>query len=264
MTEITNPLDFEDFKNENGITYWWASDLARMLGYPNLKSFHKVIDRATKAFLSLGIPHYENIIPVINDNEQDFKLTRCGCHVVALNGDPKKPEVAKAQAYFIEKAAQFELLNHGSRELERIVVRGELAEGNKTLAAVAKKAGVECYAFFQDAGYRGLYNRSSGELKASRGLSSSENLADYMGRTELAANLFRTTQTEERIKTRNVKGQAELEKTHYEVGREVRDMVQKNTGKSPEEFPIEIKIPQLKSEIKQGFKKMIKSDTKKK
>lgn len=264
MQEIANSIDFEDFKNQNGITYWWASDLLVMLGYKDMKSFHKVLDRATKAFVSLGIPHYENIIPFIKNEIQDFKLTRFACYITVMNGDPKNPEIAKAQAYFAEQTRKFELFIQSGNELDRMLIREELTEGNKALAGIAKKAGVENYAFFQDAGYRGLYNQAAWQLKQARSLTDKDNLADYMGRAELAANLFRITQTEERIKTRNVTGQTNLENTHFAVGREVRDIVQKNTGRSPEEFEIEKKIPQIKKELKQGYNKMLKADNKKK
>ncbi|GHS98887.1 hypothetical protein FACS189421_08300 [Bacteroidia bacterium] len=166
-------LTFEDFKNENGITYWWASDLMQMLGYPNMKSFQKVLDRATKAFVSLNIPHYDNILAqqrVIDGiTTQDFKLTRFACYLTVMNGDPKKKEVAQAQSYFAQQTI--------------------------------------------------IYNMASWELEKRRGVKKGK-LMDYMGRTELAANLFRITQTEERIKNKGIFGQDNLEQTHYQVGKE--------------------------------------------
>ncbi|GHT41106.1 hypothetical protein FACS189437_07600 [Bacteroidia bacterium] len=187
-------LTFEDFKNENGITYWWASDLMQMLGYPNMKSFQKVLDRATKAFVSLNIPHYDNILAqqrVIDGiTTQDFKLTRFACYLTVMNGDPKKKEVAQAQSYFAQQTRKM----------------------------------------------------------------------DYMGRTELAANLFRITQTEERIKNKGITGQDNLEQTHYQVGKEVRKIVQENVGKAPENLPQAKQLPEVKKELKEGYKKMRKED----
>lgn len=271
MSELPNniqPLTFEDFKNENGITYWWATDLMKMLGYKDMKSFQNVLDRTTKAFVSLNIPHFENIIHQMHDiNGEiviDFKMTRFACYLAVMNGDPKKQEVAIAQAYFAQQTRKFELYIQDQNELDRLMIRDELVEGQKSLASAAQKAGVENFASFQDAGYRGLYNMASWQLKSKRGLDKKENLADYMGRTELAANLFRVTQTEERIKNQNIKGQSRLEDTHYEVGQEVRAIVRKNTGVNPENLSQEKMLPEVKKGIKKGYKNMLKEDNKKK
>ena len=259
-------LSFEDFKQENGITYWWASDLMKMLGYPNMKSFQKVLDRATKAFVSLNIPHYENIVAVQRENEgeftQDFKLTRFACYMVVMNGDPKKTEVAQAQVYFAQQTRKFELYIENNQEIDRILIREELTEGNKSLNSVVKNAGIKDYARFTNAGYLGMYNMPSWKLEQKRGVKKGK-LMDNMGRTELAANLFRVTQTEERIKNKGIKGQVNLEQTHYNVGKEVRDIIQKNVGKSPENLPQEKQLPEVKKNLKDGYKKMLKEDSKK-
>ena len=258
---------FEDFKNENGLTYWWASDLMRMLGYAEMKSFQKVLDRATKALVSLNIPHYENIIAEQRDvgghKVQDFRLTRFACYICAMNADPKKVEVAEAQAYFATQTRKFELYLENNEQIDRLLIREELTEGNKSLASAAKRAGVVNYAVFQDAGCLGLYNMHTWELKGKRKLSKKDNLADYMGRTELAANLFRVTQTEERIKNKGVTGQQNLQQTHFDVGKEVRAIVQKNTGKNPENLEQEKRLPEVRRELKQGYKKMLKQDNRK-
>lgn len=259
-------LTFEDFKQENGIVYWWASDLMNMLGYSNMKSFQNVLDRATKAFVALNIPHYDNIIAKSRMTEsgqtfQDFKLTRFACYLCVMNGDPKKTEVAKAQVYFAEQTRKFELYLESNREIDRLIVRDELSDGNKALSSVAKRAGVENYAKFMDAGYLGMYNQNKWKLAKKRGVDS-QKLMDYMGRTELAANLFRVTQTEERIKNKNIQGQANLEQTHYDIGKEVREIIRKNMDILPENFQQEKKIPEVKKELKEGYKKMKNQDKK--
>jgi DNA-damage-inducible protein D len=259
-------LTFEDFKNENGITYWWASDLMQMLGYQTMQSFKNVLNRATKAFVSLNIDHYENIIPAERkfDNgqiTQDFKLTRFACYIVVMNGDPKKVLVAEAQSYFAQQTRKFELYLQSSNDIDRLLIRDELIEGNKSLSSVINKAGVTDFAKFQNAGYRGMYNMNNWELAKKRGVEKTK-LMDYMGRTELAANLFRITQTEERIKNRSITGQTLLEKTHYQVGREVRKIVEENTGRTPEYLPQEKQLPDVKKELKQGYKKMCAADKK--
>ncbi|AWI26817.1 BRO family protein [Flavobacterium pallidum] len=267
MGDIIETTSFEDFKNENGVTYWWASDLMVMLGYKDLKSFQKVLDRATKAFVSLNISHYDNIICVSRDIDgkdcQDFKLTRFACYLAVMNGDPKKEEVAKAQAYFAEQTRKFEVFIGNNQQMERMLIRDELADGNKSLASVAKHAGVTDYAIFQNAGYLGMYNMESWKLEKSRKVEKGK-LMDYMGRTELAANLFRVTQTEERIKNKNITGQKNLESTHFEVGKEVRQIIIKNVGKRPENLPLEKKLGDVKKELKDGHKKMLKIDAPKK
>lgn len=256
-------LTFEDFKNKNGITFWWASEVMVMLGYTDIKAFIKVLDRVTKAFVSLSIPHYENIIAVkreIDGKEvQDFKLTRFACYMAAMNGDVKKIEVAQAQVYFAEQTRRFELYVQGCNEIDRLLIREELTDGNKSLAGVAKSALVSDYARFQNAGYLGMYNMESWKLARQRGIEKTK-LFDGMGRAELAANLFRVTMTEEQIKSRNIKGQAHLEQTHYQVGKEVRDMVIRNTGVSPEKLPQEKALPEVKKELKSGYRKMKKLD----
>jgi DNA-damage-inducible protein D len=129
-----------------------------MLGYPDMKSFQKVIDRATKAMISLNINHYENIIATNINEKQDFRLTRFACYLIAMNGDPKKTEVATAQAYFVNQARQFELYLESQNEIERIISREEFADGYKLLSSTAKQAGVVDYARFTNAGYLGMYN----------------------------------------------------------------------------------------------------------
>lgn len=268
ITENTNENPtFEDFKNENGLTYWWASDLMKMLGYPNMKSFQKVLDRATKAFVSLNIPHYDNILAnqreIDGQTVQDFKLTRFACYMTVMNGDPKKVEVAEAQSYFAQQTRKFELFIQDHTEIDRLLIREELTEGNKSLSSVAKNAGVVNYANFQNAGYLGMYNMKSWQLEKRRGVKKGK-LMDNMGRTELAANLFRLTQTEERIKNKKVRGQANLEQTHFQVGKEVRNIIKQNVGKLPENLPQEKQLPDVKKELKKGYRNMKSEDSKKK
>lgn len=239
-------LTFEDFKHQNGMIYWWASEFMLMLGYDDMKSFRKVIDRATKAFMSLGIDHYENIVLVHRENGiDDYKLTRFACYLVAMNADPKKPQVAQAQAYFAVQTRNFEVYVQSNNDIDRMLIREEIKEGNKSLASIANQAGVEDYARFTNAGYRGMYNMFNVTLANRRGVEK-EKLFETMGRTELAANLFRMTQTEERIKTQHIKGQQLLEDTHFQVGREVREMVYRNTGRNPEDLPQEKRLPDVK------------------
>lgn len=257
----SNEMTFEDFKNQNGITFWWATEYMVMLGYKTFASFQKTIDRATKAFMSLGIDHYDNIIRVDRDGHPDYKLTRFACYLIAMNGDPKKTEVAAAQAYFAAQTRKFEVYVENNTDIERVLIRDEIKEGNKSLSSAAKDAGVEDYAKFTNAGYLGMYNMFNTQLAKRRGVDKNK-LFETMGRTELAANLFRITQTEERIKSQHVHGQRSLEQTHHDVGREVRDIIIKNTGRTPESLPQEQQIPDVKKTLKSEFKEMKKIDKK--
>ena len=259
-------LSFEDFKQQNGMIFWWASDFMTMLGYDDIKNFSKVINRATNAFISLGVKHYENIIPFKKDECEDFKLTRLACYLIAMNANPKKKLVAQAQAYFAEQTRKFEVYIQGAKDIGRLLYREELKQGNKALSSTAKKSGVFDHAKFNSEGYRGLYNMWMGDLKIKKGLpkNSKTQLQDYMGRTELAANLFRITQTEEKLKKDEISGQKEAERTHFEVAQRVRHMVVENTGKNPEDLPVEKKLLEVKKELKKGMRALEKIDKKKK
>lgn len=260
--EQPQELSFEDFKHQNGIIYWLATEYMEMLGYEDLKAFKKVIDRTTKALISLGINQYENIIPLFEkDTVFDYKLTRFACYLAAMNADPRKPQVAQAQAYFAAQTRKFEVYMQNSGDMERLLIREELTEGHKALHARAHKAGVEDYAKFTNAGYLGMYNMYNTQLAHRRNIDKNK-LFETMGRTELAANLFRITQTEERIKSKEIQGQRALEQTHYSVGKEVRDMIIRNMGKTPESLPQEKRLPEVKKELKKGFREMKKIDKK--
>lgn len=268
ITALNNgEITFEDFKNQNGITFWWASEFMVMLGYDSMASFRKAIDKATKAFISLGIDQYDNIIRVDREMDgrtvQDFKLTRFACYMIAMNADPRKQQVASAQVYFAEQTRQFELSVQKGNDIDRVIIREEMKEGNKSLQHTAYLAGVDDYPRFMNAGWKGMYHAFNTTIAQRRGCKK-DKIYEGMGRTELAANLFRVTQTEERIKSRSVSGQSALEKTHYDVGNEVRKMVIRNTGRAPEELPQERPVPEIKKQLKSDFRKMKQIDKKNK
>lgn len=256
-------LSFEDFKNQNGMTFWWASEVAVMLGYADLRSFAPVINRATKAFTTLGVDVFENIIKhrrQINGVElDDYKMSRFACYVAAMNGDPRKPRVAAMQAYFAVQTHLFEEQYKNGSQVDRLIIREDIREAYKSLSATADASGVRDYARFANAGYLGMYNMLNVQLAERRGVPK-QRIFDTMGRTELAANLFRITQTEERIKSQGVRGQERLEQTHRDVGREIRRIVINNTGAPPEQLPQEQNLPDVKKAIKRSHTDLKKID----
>lgn len=241
MSDLLNIFVFEDDKDNfeklgksNGVRCWMESDLMVALGYQSAASFRNVIIRAMQACLTLGIPTDEAFIP----SDGQYKLTRFACYLIAMSGDSKKPLVAAAQVYFATLAETFNDHLQHAESIDRLLVRQEMTDGMKTLSSTAKRHGVQNYAFFQNAGYRGMYNMDLARLTAVKGVQTGGLLLDYMGKEELAANLFRVTQTESRIKNQNLQGQNQLERAAHEVGRKVRQMMIENTGKAPEVLPI--------------------------
>ncbi len=254
-------LTFEDFRQQNGQAFWWASDLMRMMGYDAWPDFRKALDRAVKACMALNIDHYENFRHYQPEDAtgEDFKLSRFACYLTVMNGNPKHPKVAAAQAYFAAMTRQFEIELAEREDVERLTFREEIKDGNKALSSAFKQHGGENYAFFMNAGYRGMYNMLNVELARKRRVKK-ENLFEHMSRAELAANLFRTTMTEEKINNEGITGQRALEQAHQSVGHAVRKLVIENTGKAPENLPQRRKLPDVKKELKAGYRKMLKKD----
>jgi DNA-damage-inducible protein D len=271
MTDITtvkNEPGFEDFSHENGITFWYATEFMTMLGYPTMASFAKPMNRAMQACLVASIDTHDNFVKVnriVDDvTITDYKLTRFACYMIAMNGDSKKPLVAKSQAYFAQQAEKIHLLLDGANDVERIITREEIKEGHKGLLASAKKSGITTgaqFQLFQDAGYRGLYNRSVKDVKKMKGVNEKHNIMDYMGRTELAANLFRLTLTEEKLNNIKTNPQRANE-IHKNIGAQVRQMVVDNTGMAPENLPVERRITEVQKNLKKANKQLNGKKTK--
>lgn len=251
---------FEDLGQANGQRWWWWSDLQSALGYASGAGAQKAFDRAMTACNSLGVPIHENFSSTARQDTSgytrgDFKLSRFACYLIAMNADPRKPEVAQAQAYFatLAQAAQ------AAQEIERVAMREDVSDGERTLASTANRAGVEQWGLFQNAGYRGLYNMNLRDLRARKGVPGTRTPLDFMGKTELAANLFRITQTEEKIRQESVFGQSALERAAETVGREVRSTMQRISGTVPENLPPAGDIRGVRKELKatsKTFKKM--------
>lgn len=260
---------FDSLCKKNGITYWYARDFMAMLGYQSFASFNKAVQKAIGACTSLGIDILENFQQVDREIdgkiERDYKLSRFACYLSAMNGDTKKPEVARAQAYFAAIAESFKRYIDAAEEVERVMIRDEIGQHEKALSEAAKGAGVTEFHYFQNAGYRGLYNMNLSELKTRKGLAGSlakRSLLDFMGKQELAANLFRVTQTEAKLVNDGIKGQRAAERTAETVGRKVRETMISISGDTPESLPLERDIRHVKGDLKASVKDFKKLDKK--
>lgn len=258
---------FDGLCRKNGITYWYARDFMEMLGYQTFSSFNKAVQKAIAACTTLGIDVMENFQQVDREingkSERDYKLSRFACYLTAMNGDTKKPEVARAQAYFAAVAETFKRYIEAAEDVERVLIRDEISQHEKALSNVAKDAGVTEYHFFQNAGYRGLYNMNLKDLKDYKGPSGKDagrSLLDFMGKQELAANLFRVTQTEAKLANEGIRGQKAAERAAESVGRKVRETMIEISGDTPESLPLARDIKQVKGDLKASSREFKKLD----
>ncbi|MFA7118800.1 MAG: BRO family protein [Sphaerochaetaceae bacterium] len=255
---------FEENYHKNGHIYWYASDLMRMLGYEEYSPVMKPIQKALQVCMSTNIDTMENFIEerrMVNGKEaKDFRITRFACYLISMNADTKKPNVAKAQIYFAGLTAQIQEFIHSHEDIERVTLRSEITDHEKSLSSTAKEFGIVNYAYFQSEGYRGLYNMPLGRLKMLKGIPKGKPAFDYMGPEELGANIFRITQTEAKIKRENISGQYCLEKASYVVGRNVRKAISEMNGTMPENLEVQEDINKIKSELKRTRKQFEKTD----
>jgi DNA-damage-inducible protein D len=256
--------DFESVKkvDENGVEYWQARELMPFLGYPNWQKAEEVIARAAKACINSGQAvdnHFNQLVKMVEIGSgsvrevRDWKLDRYACYLIAQNGDSKKPEIATAQTYFAVQTRKQELFENLSEADKRLFIRGEVSFENKKLFRTAKGAGVTKFGSFNDAGYKGLYGMPLANIENRKGLKKGE-LLDRAGTTELAANLFRITQTDEKIRKDNIRGDYQASQAHFMVGGKVRQTIKDIGGTLPENLPPEKHIKELKNEKKKLLK----------
>jgi len=255
---------FEAAGLTNGGRYWFAREFMKMLGYESYGSFEQAINKAIGTCTTLKIPVVENFQQgerqISGAAVQDFKLSRFACYLVAMNGDVRKPAVAAAQAYFAtlaEAARQY----MEAADVERVQLRDEISERERSLSSTARQHGVDRYQFFQNEGYRGMYNMNLNVLKEKKGLADKKrSLVDFMNPRESAANNFRLAETEAKIVATGVHGQRPAERVAFEVGRKVRNMMIETDGTRPESIPLAEDINDVRKNLKQTAKEFVKLD----
>ncbi|MFH1360670.1 MAG: DNA damage-inducible protein D [Candidatus Omnitrophota bacterium] len=264
-----HPSTFEALRkvNQYGQDYWSARELAKILGYSEFRHFLPVVNKAKEACQNSNqniADHFEDVLEMVSIGSgaqreiQEIRLSRYACYLIVQNADPAKPIVAVGQTYFAVQTRKQEIIEQADyRKLKtenekRLFLRNELKVHNKKLAGVAKDAGVIApldYAIFQDHGYKGLYGGfTSKDIHRRKGLKKNQQILDHMGSTELAANLFRATQTEEKLKRDNVQDKTRANVVHYEVGKKVRETIGALGSTMPENLPVvkNIKLIQAK------------------
>ena len=261
---------FENLKhiNEYGQEFWYARELQSALEYSQWRRFSDAIERAKTACEKSGHrmqDHFADVGKMVRlgsgaEREiEDIALSRYACYLIVMNGDPRKEVIALGQTYFAVKTRQQELIEDYDRlteEQKRLAIRNEMKRHNSALANAAQEAGVKQpldFAIFQNYGYMGLYNGlKAQDIKVRKGLKKNQDILDFMGSTELAANLFRATQTEEKLRREHIQGKSEANKTHYEVGKKVRQTIKELGGTMPEDLPTpEKSVRQIEKENKQ-------------
>lgn len=246
---------FEEYRhvNEFGRDYWYARDMQRILQYQQWRNFEHVIEKAKRACEGSNnriSDHFADVSKMVELGSgavreiKDIMLSRYACYLIVQNADPKKEVVALGQTYFAVQTRKQELqeeFDSLDEDQKRLAIRNELKEHNKSLAEAAQQAGVETpldYAIFQNHGYQGLYGGlGAKQIHQRKGLKKSQQILDHMGSTELAANLFRATQTDEKLRRENIQGKSNANQTHFEVGAKVRQTIKELGGTMPEDLP---------------------------
>ncbi|MES2345357.1 MAG: DNA damage-inducible protein D [Chlamydiota bacterium] len=261
---ITTDLSFESLKklNQYGVEYWSARNLQPCLGYSNWRDFKNAIKKAIKSCEQSGNDpqnHFADARKMVSigsktdRNLEDYHLSRFACYLIAQNGDPRKPEIAHAQKYFAIQARRQEISDQMAADMQRLETREQAKVEFKALSGAAREAGVQnsMFGIFHDAGYKGLYGGlGTDAIKARKGIAPKEQLMDRMNTTELAANLFRMTQTKEKLKKKKIFNQRDAIDAHEEVGKEVRAAISRIDGTLPENIPPAESIKMVQKRLK--------------
>jgi DNA-damage-inducible protein D len=252
--------------NAAGNENWSSRDFAKVLGYTDYRNFEQVIEKARLACFNSGQrvdDHFVDITEMVgigsgaNRAVKTTLMSRYACYLAIQNADPSKEIVALGQTYFAIQTRRQELTDQEVEDQRRLLLRGEIKHHNTQLADAAKACGVvepRDYAIFQNHGYQGLYGgMTAQDIHAHKGLNKGQQILDHMGSTELAANLFRATQAEEKLRRDKVVGKANANQTHYEVGKKVRKTIEELGGTMPEQLPVAESIKKVESRKRRGL-----------
>ena len=268
-----NNKSFENIKHidENGVEFWYARELQTVLNYKEWRKFEGVIEKAKIACENSNLNILEHFVGAdkmvqigsgAERKQKDYKLTRYACYLIAQNGDSRKKVIALAQTYFAVQTRKQEITEKEYTSLtedeKRFFQRNLTKKGNYSLNQTAKKAGVKNFDKFHNYGYKGLYNgETADDIAKRKGLRYREDILDNMGSDELIANLFRISQTEQKLKKDNIQTEKEANKTHYNIGRNIREVIAKNGGTMPEDLPTpEKSLKQLEKENNKSLTKV--------
>ena len=280
MKKISNKYTENTFENikhidDYGHEFWFARELQKVLEYKDWRNFQKVIDKAVLS-ANNSVSSEEDWVVEVNkpiktgkgkeEIIKDYKLSKYICYLIVQNANPSKEVVALGQTYFAIQTRKQEITRKEYEQLsedeKRLYTRRNVKDKNKYLFNTAKLAGVKNYGKFNNYGYRGLYNGETAKDIANRkGISEKEDILDYMSSTELAANLFRITQTDEVLKNKNINNEDDACITHHNVGQAVRQTIKRIGGTMPEDLPTPSKSAreiEKEKELKSNNKKKLK------
>lgn len=256
----------------NGQEYWMARDIYHTLGYGSWHGFEAVIERARSAILQTGgnpshhLKETSKLMGVgggAKKRGDDYFLSRAGCRLIAMNGDPSKPEIAAAQAYFVVQTHRMEQHDALAADEKRLSLREKVSAAFKAVSGVAKDAGVRSHrqALFHDARYQGLYGMSGRDVKARKGLRQEDNTFDFAGRLELSAHEFQMNTAAEAIKKEGITGEERVIRTNKKIAEDVRRVMEQSGAPMPEDLPIEEPIKEVKKRVTQQKRQALAGPT---
>ena len=261
---------FESIKriNEHGAEYWFARDLSKVLDYSEYRHFLPAIDKAKEACSNSGQDihnHFEDILEMVELGSgakrkvENIVLSKYACYLIVQNSDPSKEVVALGQTYFAIQTSRQEKTDQLAEDQSRLQLREEVKKHNVSLAEAADSVGVKNYGVFQNHGYKGLYGGlGAQEIHEKKQLKKSQRILDHMGSEELAANLFRATQADAKLRRENIQGERDANLAHYYVGQKVRQTIEVLGGTMPENLPPVDGIGKIKTRIEKNNKKKLK------